>query len=118
MSSIVKSSDEMAQLRTLLAAEKTYAAWIRTGLACIGGGLAVIKLFLFKIPLHQTVAHITGQVLIIVGGLTFIFAAWNYRRTYAAMNIEKGKMPSLGLTSILITLGLLIISVLVLWLTV
>lgn len=109
----------MAQLRTLLAAERTYAAWLRTGLACIGGGLAVIKLFLFRIPIHQTIAHITGQVLIVVGGLTFIFAAWNYQRTCAMMGMEgKSNIPSLRLTSILITLGLLVISVMVFWLTI
>lgn len=30
--------EELASERTLLAAERTFSAWIRTGLAALGGG--------------------------------------------------------------------------------
>jgi len=36
--------EELAKERTLLAAERTFSAWMRTALAGIGGGLAVARL--------------------------------------------------------------------------
>lgn len=114
-----KTSDELAEIRTLLAAERTYAAWVRTGLAGIGGGLAVIKLIFFQTVLHQTVAHLTGQLLIILGGLIFIFAYWNYRGAYQSLD-SQGKLTTPGLLWILtvVTVILIGISGLVFWLTV
>lgn len=114
-----KTSDELAAIRTLMAAERTYAAWIRTGLAGIGGGLAVIKLIFFQTLVHQTIAHVTGQLLIILGGLIFIFAYWNYRRAYQSLDAE-GQLAAPGLLWILsaVTVVLISISGLVFWLTV
>ncbi|MDP3450588.1 MAG: DUF202 domain-containing protein [Anaerolineaceae bacterium] len=40
--------DELASKRTALAAERTFSAWIWTGLAGVGGGIAVARLFKIK----------------------------------------------------------------------
>lgn len=37
-------SEELAEERTKLAKERTFAAWLRTGLGTIGIGLALAKL--------------------------------------------------------------------------
>ncbi len=114
-----KTNDELAAIRTLLAAEWTYAAWIRTGLAGIGGGLAVIKLIFFQTLVHQTIAHWTGQLFIILGGLIFVFAYWNYRQSYRSLGIEE-KLVSRSISFILagVTVVLIVISALLFWLTV
>ncbi len=54
-----------AEVRTVLAAERTLAAWIRTSLSAIGGGLLVTKL-----PegiLHPETAVAAGVVLNVMG---------------------------------------------------
>jgi len=54
-----------AEVRTVLAAERTLAAWMRTSLSAIGGGLIVAKL-----PegiLHTQIAALAGVVLTLIG---------------------------------------------------
>lgn len=119
MATETANKDDLAQVRTLLAAERTYAAWIRTGLAGIGGGLAVIKLLFFKLPAHQSIAHLTGQLLIMGGGTIFIFAYWNFNRTCRALGSNHTALPRFSNSIlILMTAALVIISLLVFWLTV
>ena len=54
----------LAEERTLLASERTYSAWIRTALAAMAGGIAVLRLITFKSDTHQIVAHIMGEYLL------------------------------------------------------
>jgi len=61
-----------AEVRTVLAAERTLAAWIRTSLSAIGGGLIVAKL-----PegiLHTETATVAGVVLNVMGVLMALVA--------------------------------------------
>ncbi len=71
---------ELAKERILLDAQRTVSAWIRTGLAGIGGGFAIFKLISFKVLWHEIVASIIGQVLIIWGALICIFAFYDYHK--------------------------------------
>lgn len=49
----------MAKLRTLLAAERTFLAWTRTGLPAVAGGLAVVKAVPFTNPNYIWAAHVS-----------------------------------------------------------
>jgi putative membrane protein len=63
--------------RTILANERTYAAWIRTGLSSLIAGLAVEKFLLEAIPLWGI--HVISITFIVFSGVAFFLAAWRYR---------------------------------------
>ena len=108
--------DELASERTLLAAERTFSAWIRTGLAGVGGGLAVVRLLIFKSYEHQVVAHVIGALLVIWGASIFIYAIIDYRRTCARL-MQAGPSKNSLRAFLLMTTVLLIVAALVFWIT-
>jgi len=79
-----------------LAAENTYLAWIRTGLALLGLGFVVARFGLFLERLdyleHVTPAHSYGLSvwfgtgLILAGVAVYLSSAWNYVRLIRALN--------------------------------
>ena len=108
--------EELATERTLLAAERTFSAWIRTGLAALGGGLAIVRALVFKSDTHQVVAHVIGGLLVIWGASIFVYAIFSYHRTCTRLS-QKGLLKnSLG-AMLLMTTILLIIAALVFWIT-
>lgn len=79
-----------ASLSDSLAAERTFLAWIRTGLALMGFGFVVARFGLFLNQL-QLIQHAQskptlglslwfGTILIAVGVLVNLFSAWNHLR--------------------------------------
>ncbi|MCL4380616.1 DUF202 domain-containing protein [Candidatus Dependentiae bacterium] len=107
----------LAEERTLLAAERTFSAWIRTALAAMAGGLAILRLITFKTELHRLIAHIMGEMLIVWALLLLIVAAMEYKKTVAQLQYTKNfKSSSIGF--ILIVVPLWIISLLLIWVTV
>lgn len=68
----------LAQMRTKLATERTFLSWIRTGLACVAGGIGIIKFINFHEDNHQLAAKISGNFLILIGIIFFIFSLINY----------------------------------------
>lgn len=108
--------DDLASERTSLAAQRTFSAWIRTGLAGVGGGLAVARLLVFKSYEHRVIAHVIGALLVIWGASIFIYAIIDYRRTCARLMQEGPSKNSLR-ALLLMTVVLLIVAALVFWLT-
>src|SRR3954447_18244393 len=107
---------ELAELRTLLAAERTFLAWVRTGLAAIAGGLAIVKLVPFGNPDHETIAHLIGQALILWGCVDLVIALINYRRSTRYFKLENvGQTPIW--VFVLLTIFLVIVGLMVFWLT-
>jgi putative membrane protein len=107
------SLDELALDRTLLAAERTFSAWTRTGLAAMGGGLAVVRALVFNSDVHKVVSLIIGGMLVILGAGIFVYAIVGYRRIYARLTEDGLSKNSSG--AVLITAVLLIVAALVLW---
>lgn len=107
-------TDELASERTSLAAQRTYSAWIRTGLAGVGGGLAVPSVIIFNE--HLILAHVIGALLVIWGASIFIYAIIDYRRTCMRLRHEGPSKNSLR-ALLLMTAVLLVIAALVLWIT-
>ncbi len=98
----------LTEQNTLLAAERTYSAWVRTGLAFVGGGLAVGKALPQDNPLAHTLAIIAGLLLVLVGLMVFFFAARDYHRVcsrLAQFSLKPRLLPFIGLVT-----GLLFIS--------
>lgn len=90
-------------LRDLLAAERTFLAWIRTGLALMGFGFVVARFGLFLQQL-QVIQHAStsptyglslwfGTALIAVGVVVFLLSAWHHLRLVQELN-RGGAVPS------------------------
>ncbi len=102
--------------RFTLANERTFLAWIRTALALIAGGIAVVQFVPdFGIP---GVRHVLGVILTAGGGLLAVLAVRRWQRVQAAMRRNADLPPThvpaiLGLTVFAVTVGVLI--VLMIW---
>lgn len=107
--------NELAQLRTVLAGERTFAAWVRTGLSCIAGGMVLVKLVPFGNPAHVWVASVVGQALIGLGLLLFLFAFINYRRMYRSLGAEEVSIAPVWVFGV-VTVVLVGAGALLLWL--
>lgn len=90
-------------LRDSLAAERTFLAWIRTGLALMGFGFVVARFGLFLQQL-QLIEHIPsaptygvslwfGTALITTGVVVFLLSAWHHLRLIEELN-RGGPLPS------------------------
>jgi putative membrane protein len=78
--------------RFTLANERTFLAWIRTALALIAGGVAVIALVPpFGIP---GVRHVLSVLLTAGGGLLAALAVRRWQRVQAAMRQDVGLPPT------------------------
>jgi putative membrane protein len=65
---------QLAADRTLLASERTYAAWVRTALASLASGVGARALLENHVPL--ILAKLTGSVLILFAGFCLVAAVW------------------------------------------
>lgn len=63
--------------RTLLANERTYAAWIRTGLAALVAGIAFERFVPGTIPFWSV--RVIAVILILYSAACFYLAFWRYR---------------------------------------
>lgn len=109
-------NNSLAEERTLLAAERTFSAWIRTALAAMAGGLAVMRLISFKSEFHRILAHILGETLIIWGCVIILLSSIDYKQTRHKLVLAKNyKSSKLGY--LIIVIPLLLMSALLIWVT-
>jgi len=66
----------LAADRTLLANERTYAAWVRTALAALASGVGARALLEHAVPLW--LAKLTATVLILFAGFCLVAAVWRH----------------------------------------
>ncbi len=84
-------------VRFILANERTLLAWVRTGLALIGGGVAVGML-------GGTSDHfIVGIGAVVMGGLLNLIGYMRYHAADKA--IRTGKLPPTGVAGLLVVIG-------------
>ena len=79
-----------------LAAERTFLAWIRTGVAFMGLGFVIARfgLFLQRLTLlapaakttHQGLSIWFGTAMIVLGVITNCFSAWHHVRLVKQLN--------------------------------
>jgi putative membrane protein len=75
--------------RFSLANERTFLAWLRTGLALVGGGLAVAQF----LP-GDRLPVVLGVILLAIGGLVAIRAVDHWARSERAMRLGQPLPPS------------------------
>ena len=68
---------DSADDRTLMAEERTFSAWVRTGLTSLATGVGIVKLIPNAQP--EWIVQTLGSILVVVGGLAFVFAFYGYR---------------------------------------
>lgn len=109
--------------RIYFAAERTFLAWIRTGLALMGFGFVVARFGLFLRELGSTETHLpmrsssfslwTGTALVVVGVVIHLVSAAQHVKLIRALNEGRefaGRPSAVGmaLASLLAVIGLTI----------
>jgi putative membrane protein len=108
----VSDDEQDPDYRFTLANERTFLSWIRTALALIAGGVAVVQLVpAFGFP---GVRHALGLVLCAGGGLLAAAAVWRWQRVQTAMRrgteMPRTRMPAiLGAAILLVAVLMLIV---------
>jgi putative membrane protein len=110
------AEDQEPDYRFTLANERTFLAWIRTALALIAGGVAVVQ-FLPAFGIAG-VRHALSIVLTAGGGVLAVLAVRRWQRVQAAMrrggDLPPTRVPALlGVSIFAITVGVLV--VLIVW---
>ena len=89
--------DQDPDYRFTLANERTFLAWIRTALALIAGGVAVVQL-VPALPIPG-VRHGLGMVLTAAGGVLAVLAVRRWAAVQTAMRqgvaLPRSRMPAL-----------------------
>jgi len=91
------------ELTSVLANERTYAAWIRTGLTSFAAGLGVEKFIHGVIP--DITVRIISMAFFLCSALFFFLAAWRYQHVGSRMkttNIAGASEIFLFLISVLL----------------
>lgn len=108
--------------RVPLAIERTFLAWIRTGLALMGFGFVVARFGVFlrelevmrNAPAGQGASLVTGTSLVGLGVLVTIYAAFQYHRDLT--DYEMGRHRRRGRTTpIIIATSLAFIGAAAVW---
>jgi len=83
--------------RTVLANERTYAAWIRTGITALAAGVAIEKFMIDAMP-GWTIRSI-ALILIVYSVIAFIIAAWRYSHLgIKLVNVDFKSIPLIVMT--------------------
>ncbi len=69
--------------RTILANERTYQAWVRTGVSTFAAGLGIEKFLKDDIPMWGLLAIAT--ILLSFSTISFLQAAWRYSHLHVRM---------------------------------
>jgi putative membrane protein len=111
--------NDEGQVRDHLANERTFLAWMRTGIATMGFGVVIAKLrYLFPstelTPTSRGIIHAAniGLLFTIVGLLTVMLSAWRYivvQEQIRRQCYHSSKELVLFFSAVVIVLGLLIV---------
>ena len=86
-------NNDLAIDRTILANERTYQAWVRTGLSSLAAGLGVAKFLQdFMLP---WLLLILATFLIVFSIIAFLLAAWRYTHLHIRLvHLEVDATPT------------------------
>jgi putative membrane protein len=111
----------VADLRDYLAKERTFLAWIRTGIALMGFGFVVARFGIFGD--EPQVTHLTpagqphgpslwfGAALIAIGATVNLFAAWRFMRLVSELNRHQFVDHSLSKQGVIVALFLALLGI-------
>lgn len=98
-------NNKLALDRTVLANDRTYQAWIRTGLALFASGLGAAKFLKEEMSLWILLG--IASLLLLLSALAFLQAGWRYSHMHiklTSLDIETRPAWQMGLISILLAL--------------
>ena len=86
------SPHRLAVDQTVLANERTWLSWLRTGLALLAGGLAVARFMRTALP--DWTALLVSTLLIMLSIAAFLLAPWRYSSIHLRMaQLDIDAMP-------------------------
>jgi putative membrane protein len=91
---------DLARQRNLLANERTFSAWVRTGLAAVVAGLGIARLL--SAGEWMWMARVIGVILILTGGGIYVIAFRRYCQACRLVEQEGTRATPIWLMSILI----------------
>ena len=77
------NQQSMALDATVLANERTFQSWIRTGLAALASGLGIAKFFSESMPLWMLLTIASVMIALSIGA--FMLASWRYNNLHFKM---------------------------------
>jgi putative membrane protein len=95
---IVDRSTALAADRTILAAERTYAAWVRTGLTSLASAIGARALLGNTVP--EWLILPTGCVLALFSGFCFVVAVWRELMPEIAPKPQTQRLPATMLIAV------------------
>jgi putative membrane protein len=111
----------VADLRDYLAEERTFLAWIRTGIALMGFGLVVAHFELFAddphITQHASGVHPLGPsiwfgaALVAIGVAVNLFSAWRYARLVGELSRGQFVHRSVSKQGVIVALVLALLGI-------
>lgn len=104
MTLLAEERNKLAKERNQLAAERTLTAWIRTSLASVGGGFAILRLLEFQEYNHRVIADLAGELLIILGIFILAFSLIDYKKRVDQLKIMHSHRNNIWLVITVITL--------------
>jgi putative membrane protein len=103
-------SDDQIKASTILANERTFSAWLRTGLAAELGGLAVSRLLVLGLVHYRWIARIIGIIFILIGMTIYIIALLSYRQTLKGIQAEEKGLVMFSFHHLYVLTGALLLS--------
>lgn len=88
----------LAEDRTVLANERTYTAWVRTGLAALAAGVAFEKLLPGTMP--DWTLRTIAVILILFSASAFFLAIWHY--THLGLKLRRAEIRTPPIRSLIV----------------
>jgi len=100
---MIPDNNKLALDRTILANDRTYQAWIRTGLALFASGLGTVKFL--KEEMSLWILLVIASVLLLLSTLAFLQAGWRYSHVnikFSSLDIKTRPTWQMWLISVLL----------------
>ncbi|MBS0635079.1 MAG: DUF202 domain-containing protein [Verrucomicrobia bacterium] len=95
---------DLAKEQTVMASERTFLSWLRTGLAIVGGGIVIVRFIVLDDPFEHMLLLIAGKMLILWGMLIFGLSFVNFRRQCTEKNAKLSLAANIVIASLVISL--------------